>query len=135
MSVCACGSLTAWRGFFLHQPFFSPLPSPVPPPSSSMPSSHRQPAPHLAWKVIKRRALQPALGLDAGADVLVASDDILQGGGHEKVFLLQPQLLALKEVVVWVQHARNVLGDVAVNDSLDVVAVVEVRQVKAERMQ
>ena len=49
----------------------------------------------------------------------------LDGGGHHEVLLLQPELLALEEVVVGVEDAGYVLGHVAVQHRLDVVAVVD----------
>ncbi len=39
--------------------------------------------------------------------------------------MLQPQLLARGNVVVGIEHPGDVLRGIAVNDSLDVVAVVD----------
>lgn len=71
--------------------------------------------------------------LDADLAVLVAADDVVQGGGAEEVLLLETQLLALEEVVVGVQHPRDVLGNVAVQNGADVVTAVERRQLKVDR--
>lgn len=54
-----------------------------------------------------------------------AADDVLEGCGAHEVFLLQAELLALEEVVVGVEHSGDVLGQVAVEYGLDVVAVVD----------
>eukprot|EP00047_Mylnosiga_fluctuans_P003292 m.228426 g.228426 ORF g.228426 m.228426 type:complete len:867 (+) comp11740_c0_seq1:45-2645(+) len=69
----------------------------------------------------------------ASAEVLVAADDVLQRRRHEEVLLLEAQLLALEDVVVGVEYTRDVLSQIAVDDGLDVVAVVEVRQIEAIR--
>ena len=49
----------------------------------------------------------------------------LQSGCHHEVFLLQTQLFAFEEVVVGVQHARDVLSQVAIQNRLNVIAVVD----------
>lgn len=78
---------------------------------------------------------------------LEAADDVLQGGGHHKVLLLQTQLFALEKlnqthtrkgrfisrflktqwhlnayVVIGVEHSGNVLRQIAVQDGLDVIS-------------
>lgn len=56
---------------------------------------------------------------------LEATDDVLQSGSDEEVLLLQAELLSHEHVVVGVEHASDVLGQVAVHNRLDVVTVVD----------
>ena len=56
--------------------------------------------------------------------MLEPPDDIMKGGRTEEVFLLQTQLLALKHVVVGVQHTGNVLGQVTVKNSLKIIRII-----------
>ena len=67
----------------------------------------------------------PGVFLGAKFGGLEASDDVLQGGGHQEVLLLQAQFLALEEVVVGVEHSGDVLGIVPVNDSINVVTSID----------
>ena len=82
-----------------------------------------------------------------GLVLLVAADDVLQSGRTEEVLLLETKLLALHHlrgeervrqasvqvllsrvsahVVIGVEHSCDVLGQVAVQHCLDVVAVVD----------
>lgn len=55
---------------------------------------------------------------------LVATNDVLECSGAHEVFLLQTELLALKEVIVGVQDTSNVLSKITVQHSLDVVTIV-----------
>lgn len=72
-------------------------------------------------------------GLKRGPDGLAATelgrleapDDILKCGGAHEVFLLEPELSSLEEVIVGVQNTRDVLGVVAVENGLDVIAIVD----------
>ena len=64
---------------------------------------------------------------------LEAPDDVLEGGSAHEVLLLQAELLAFEEVIVGVQHAGDVLGEVAVQDGLDVVTVVDCGQRQKHR--
>ncbi len=57
----------------------------------------------------------------------------LESGGHHEVFLFQTQLFALEEVVVGVEDLGDVLGHVAVEHGLDVVAVVDCRRRRVEQ--
>eukprot|EP00128_Syssomonas_multiformis_P015811 Colp12_sorted_trinity150504_noHs@1565 len=62
---------------------------------------------------------------------LVTTDNILERGRGQEILLLETKLLALEEVVVGVEHTGDVLGQVAVNDSSDVVTMVEVGEIEA----
>ena len=50
--------------------------------------------------------------------VLEAPDHVAESGGAEEVLLLEAQPLPLEHVVVGVEHAGDVLSQVAVQDSL-----------------
>ena len=63
-------------------------------------------------------------------DIFLPPDDIFEGGGTEEVLLLQPELLSTEVVVVGVKDARDVLGEIPLEDGLDVVAVVEEPEVE-----
>lgn len=56
---------------------------------------------------------------------LVTTNDVLKCRGNHKVLLLQTQLFALKEVIVRVEYPRDVLGEISVNHSLNVVTVID----------
>mmetsp|Transcript_35289 Transcript_35289/g.76152 ORF Transcript_35289/g.76152 Transcript_35289/m.76152 type:complete len:380 (-) Transcript_35289:81-1220(-) len=58
------------------------------------------------------------------------AQEILQGGAHEEVLLLQSQELALVLVVVGVEDSREILGLASVVDSLRVAELVECLEVK-----
>ena len=62
--------------------------------------------------------------------LLVAAQDVLQRRGDEEVFLLEPQFLALKDVVVGVEDLGDVLRACLGLDGPFVVAAVEVAQVE-----
>lgn len=62
--------------------------------------------------------------------MLEPADDVMEGGGAQEVLLLQPQLLALEEVVVRVQHPGDVLGQVAVKNGLDIIAIINYNNLK-----
>jgi hypothetical protein len=62
--------------------------------------------------------------------LLVSTNDVLQGGGNEEVFLLQPQFLALEHVVVGVQNFRDGFRMDLVGNGLLVVSVIEVTQLE-----
>src|SRR5215813_1550459 len=62
--------------------------------------------------------------------LLVAPDDVLDGGGDEEVLLGQAQLAAGQAVVARVQHAADVLGPRPGLDRADVIALVELVQVE-----
>lgn len=49
----------------------------------------------------------------------------LESGSYHEVFLFQTQFLAFEEVVIGIQHARNVLGGVTVQNGLDVITIVD----------
>lgn len=49
----------------------------------------------------------------------------LKSGGTHEVFLLQTELLALKEVIIGVQDLGDILSQVTVQHGLDVVSVVD----------
>lgn len=66
--------------------------------------------------------------LGAKFGCLEPPDDVLKGGCHHEVLLLQTQLLALKEVVIGIQHTRNVLSKVTVKHSLDVFSIVDCKE-------
>ena len=63
--------------------------------------------------------------------VLEAPDHVMQRGGAEEIFLLQPELLALEHVVIRVEDPGDVLRQVTVQHRLDVVPGVEHLQVEA----
>ena len=56
---------------------------------------------------------------------LVTADDVLQRGRDHEVLLLQTQLLTLEEVIVGVEYPGNVLREVPIDHSLNVVSVVD----------
>ncbi len=60
----------------------------------------------------------------------VPPDDVLESGGAEEVLLLQPELLSAEVVVVGVEDAGDVLGEIPLEDGFDVVAVVEKPEVE-----
>ena len=62
-----------------------------------------------------------------------AAQDVLDRAGDEEVLLAQPQLLALQDVVVGVEHLRQVLRQHLPFDRLDVGAAVEVVEVERVR--
>jgi hypothetical protein len=72
-------------------------------------------------------------GVERGVRLQVPAHGVLQGRGNEEVLLLQPELLALHDLIVRVEDARDVLGRVLLADGLDVVAAVEVRDVELAR--
>ena len=47
-------------------------------------------------------------------------DHIAESGSTEEVFLLQAEFFSFKEVVVRIQHARDVLGEVPVHHRLKI---------------
>jgi hypothetical protein len=65
--------------------------------------------------------------------LLVAAQDVLQRGGDEEVLLLEPQLLALKDVVSGVEHPGDVLGAGLGLDGPFIVAAIEVAQIELVR--
>ena len=50
---------------------------------------------------------------------LIPSDNILQRRTDDKVLLLETQLFPLEEIIVRVQHLRNILGNVPVENGLN----------------
>ena len=46
------------------------------------------------------------------------------------IYLFQPQFLAFKHVVVGVQHTRDIFGQISVNHRLNIIPVIEIRQIK-----
>jgi hypothetical protein len=58
---------------------------------------------------VKVGALHLLAVVHAGAEMLVAPHNVLEGGRDKKVLLLQAQLLAFEEVVVGVEDTGNVL--------------------------
>mmetsp|Transcript_6535 Transcript_6535/g.11281 ORF Transcript_6535/g.11281 Transcript_6535/m.11281 type:complete len:291 (+) Transcript_6535:1727-2599(+) len=62
--------------------------------------------------------------------LLVAPNDVLQSGRDEEVLLLEAQLLALRGAVVRVQHRRERLCALLLEDGRDIVAGVEALDVE-----
>mmetsp|Transcript_42557 Transcript_42557/g.106218 ORF Transcript_42557/g.106218 Transcript_42557/m.106218 type:complete len:307 (+) Transcript_42557:3078-3998(+) len=62
--------------------------------------------------------------------LLEPSEAVLDGGADEEVLLLQTQLLPLPRVVVGVEDGRDVLGTLALLDSVEELATVEGMEVK-----
>lgn len=56
---------------------------------------------------------------------LVTTNNILQCRSDHEVLLLESKLLALEEIVVRVENPTDVLGQVAVEHSLNVITVVD----------
>lgn len=65
--------------------------------------------------------------------VLVAADNVAQRSSAQEIFLLKTKFLAFKEVVVRIQHARNVFGNVAVQNGTNVITTIERRKLEVDR--
>lgn len=55
---------------------------------------------------------------------LVSSDDVLQSSSYHKVFLFQPELFALEEIVIRIKNSRDIFRQITINHSLYIVTVV-----------
>ena len=70
---------------------------------------------------------------EVGVALEVAPHDVGDGAGDEEVLLLEPQLLAGLVLIVRVEHLRDDLGVVLLDDAALVVAVVEEGEVELGR--
>ena len=77
------------------------------------------------WQALRRIEHLPAL--------LVAAQDVLQRRGDEEVLLLEPEFLALKDVVIGVEDLGDVLRAGLGLDGPFIVTAVEVAQVELVR--
>ena len=63
----------------------------------------------------------------------VPANNVLQCGRDHEVLLFQTEFFALEEVIVRIQHSRDVLSQVTVQHSLDIIAGVEAVQIEVDR--
>ena len=64
---------------------------------------------------------------------LISSDNILQCRTDNKILLLQTQFFAFEKVIVWIKHFGDILGNVSIENGLNVVASVEHVQIETAR--
>ena len=83
--------------------------------------------PHLLWELLEACAHHVARTELA---TFKPAHDVLQCGRHQEVLLLKPQLLALEEVVIWVEHTRNIFSEISVTYCLNIITAVEVVEVE-----